>query len=96
MGAILKAHREGRGRGKSLRAWLEAQASGVLFPGFKPGLPPDNGELAIRGWNLMNGKIDWSALDFLVVKFGIEDVDIFVSQLVAIQDHQTEMAKHHG
>ncbi len=59
-------------------------------------MPPDNGELAIRGWNLMSGKIDWSALPFIVDMFGIEDVEIFVRQLVAIQDHQTEMAKHHG
>jgi hypothetical protein len=36
----------------------------------------------------MGGEIVWEALDYVVERFGVQDVDALVEQLVAIRDHQ--------
>jgi hypothetical protein len=33
------------------------------------------------------GGIDWTAIPYVVERFGIDDVDAFVSQLIAIREH---------
>lgn len=35
----------------------------------------------------MGGQIDWAALPVIVELYGIADVEIFITQLVAIRDH---------
>lgn len=33
------------------------------------------------------GGIEWAALPYIVERFGIDDVDAFVSRLIAIREH---------
>lgn len=40
------------------------------------------------------GGLDWAALPFVVELYGIENVENFVRQLIAIRDHQSEVANH--
>jgi len=40
---------------------------------------------------MMDG-IDWAAIPLMVERFGIEDVDVFVTQLVAIRLHNDRKA----
>lgn len=41
--------------------------------------------------NFMGGEIKWAALDYMVERFGVEDVDLFVTQLDAIVKHTAAM-----
>lgn len=41
----------------------------------------------------MGGTIDWAALEYVAERFGVEDVDLFVTQLIAIRDHLDHQAK---
>jgi hypothetical protein len=41
-------------------------------------------DLAVRAWNLMGG-LDWAALPIVVEMLGIVDVEMLVTQLVAIR-----------
>jgi len=43
--------------------------------------------IAVEVWNLMGGQIDWSAVPVVVPLFGIEDVELLISQLLAIRRH---------
>lgn len=40
----------------------------------------------------MGGEIQWGALDYVLERFGVEDVEVFVEQLVAIRNHLTRAA----
>lgn len=64
---------------------MKANASAIA--GLQPGIPPDGATVAIEAWNLMGG-LKWEALEYVVERFGIDDVDAFVEQLAAIRDHQ--------
>lgn len=39
----------------------------------------------MRAWNMMGG-LDWTALPIVAELLGVEDLDLLVSQLVAIRD----------
>ncbi len=53
-----------------------------------PGEPAQSADnLALRAWDLMGGEINWSAFPMVIALLGIDDVDLFVVRLVAIQDH---------
>lgn len=39
----------------------------------------------MEAWNLMGG-LDWAALPVVVEMFGVEDVEVFVQELVAIRE----------
>lgn len=41
---------------------------------------------AIQAWNLMGGALDWSAIPHLVDLLGVDDVELFILQLVQIRD----------
>ena len=41
----------------------------------------------------MGGLIDWQALPILVGLYGIEDVETFVAELVAIREHLSAAAR---
>lgn len=64
----------------------------ALSPDFTPGKPPPLADIAVDAWNLMGG-LEWSAMDYICERFGIEDVDAFVAQLVAIRDHQEQQTR---
>lgn len=44
-------------------------------------------DLAMRGWDLMNGEFNVVAVPTVAALLGIEDVDLFVVRLKAIRDH---------
>jgi hypothetical protein len=46
--------------------------------------------LAIRGWNLMGGTMDWAALPVIAEILGVDDMESFIQRLVAIRDWQAE------
>ena len=54
---------------------------------FGPPEQPDDVRLAVRAWNLMSG-LDWQALPTVCEMLGVDDVETFVMQLVAIRDKQ--------
>jgi hypothetical protein len=66
-------------------AWLEAQERALISPVFSQECP-DHVGLAIRAWNFMGACIEWAALDVVIEKFGVLDVDTFITQLVALRD----------
>lgn len=53
-------------------------------------MPPDGADIARRAWNLMGGEINWAALPVVAELFGIEDIEPFLMQLVAIRDWQRD------
>jgi hypothetical protein len=59
------------------------------FPGVDPEQPPDT--VPIKLWNLMDGKIDWQALELLAAVYGVEDMEILIAQLVAIREHKQQV-----
>jgi hypothetical protein len=44
--------------------------------------------MAIQAWNMMGGTIDWAALPVITEMLGIEDIELFIRQLVLIRDFQ--------
>lgn len=51
----------------------------------------------MAAWNMMGGDIKWEALDYMVEHFGVEDVELFVTQLTAIREHLDTFEKmKHG
>ena len=72
------------GRGGKLTGWLD----GLDLPeAIRPATPPDTAtRFAVAAWNLMGGKLDWSALEVVAELLGITDLETLVLQLVAIRD----------
>ena len=65
-----------------MTAWLES-ADLPIQPD-----PPDMAtRLAIRAWNMMDGQINWSALEPVSELLGINDIERLVAQLEAIREH---------
>lgn len=46
--------------------------------------------MAIQAWNLMGGTIDWAALPLIVEMLGINDMELFIRQLILIRDFKNE------
>lgn len=44
-------------------------------------------DLAIRVWNDMGSQIDWTALEVMVERHGVDDVDLLITHLIAIREH---------
>lgn len=66
-------------------AWLERGKVAAL----PPGQPPAEAELAIAAWNMLGG-LDWAGLPHVAEMLGIEDLEMLVTQLVAIRDFQAK------
>ena len=47
--------------------------------------------IAVKAWNLMGG-IDWNALPVVSEYYGIQDVELFIDELVVIRDHIARQA----
>ncbi len=61
---------------------------------FSPRHPDD---ICIEAYNMMGGCLDWHALPLVVEIFGIDDVETFVQQLIAIRDFQRKQSEvEHG
>lgn len=43
-----------------------------------------------KAWNVMGGEIQWSALDTIAEMLGIDDVEQFIAELVALRTYQNE------
>jgi hypothetical protein len=56
----------------------------------RPGGQDHETGAAIRIWNLMGGEIDWEALPVICEMHGVKDVEILITQLAAIRDHQSK------
>jgi hypothetical protein len=59
---------------------------------FPPEPAPGNFSLAVEGWNMMQG-IDWQALPVIVEMLGIEDVDLYIRQLLTIRNFHDHLNK---
>jgi len=44
----------------------------------------------MQAWHVMGRTLDWQALPFLVELYGVPDVEVFISELVAIREYVTE------
>jgi hypothetical protein len=62
--------------------WLD----GLNLP-IKPPPPDFNTTFAIRAWNLMNGELNWQALDAVSELLGITDIELLLAQLETIKEH---------
>jgi hypothetical protein len=67
---------------------MAAQRSNIQL-----GEQPSDVKHAINAWNLMGCLIDWAALPLVAEMLGIEDVETFVHQLVAIRNKQAAKEK---
>jgi hypothetical protein len=43
--------------------------------------------LAVKAWNMMNGAIDWLALDAVTEIFGMTDIECLLAQLEKIREY---------
>lgn len=49
-------------------------------------LPPDpDFAMAVEAWNLMNGAIDWHALDAVAAYIGANDPEVLIANLLTIR-----------
>lgn len=62
--------------------WLD----GLNLP-IKPAPPDFSTTFAIRAWNLMQGSIDWQAMDTVTELLGINDIELLIAQLETIKEH---------
>lgn len=44
----------------------------------------------VTAWNLMGRYLDWAALPVVVEILGVEDVESFIVQLVALRDRKQD------
>lgn len=65
--------------------WLE----GLDMP-FQQSSPDPQTHIAVRVWNLMNGQLDWHALDIITVIMGINDIELLIAQLDTIKNYGNE------
>ena len=65
--------------------WL----GGLDLP-FQSSGPDSQTYLAIRVWNLMNGQLDWHALNIITVIMGITDIELLIAQLDTIKNYGNE------
>jgi len=56
---------------------------------FGPPEQPDEVRIAIRAWNLMGG-IDWAALPIVAEMLGFDNIEVLITQLVALRDNKRE------
>jgi hypothetical protein len=43
--------------------------------------------LAIKAWNMMGGKLDWTALEIVAELIGITDIEQLLAQFEKIKNH---------
>ena len=49
--------------------------------------------IAVKAWMDMGRRMDWAALPFLIELYGVEDVEGFKVDLLAIRDYEDNMAR---
>jgi hypothetical protein len=42
--------------------------------------------MAIEAWNLMDGQIDWQAVPLIAEILGVDDLELFLKEIVLIRD----------
>lgn len=54
----------------------------------KANTPPDDTVVfAVRAWNMMGGKIEWTALEIVAEIIGITDIEQLLAQLEQIREY---------
>jgi len=50
-------------------------------------LPDESVILAIKAWNMMGGKLDWTALEIVAEIIGVTDIEQLLAQFEKIKNH---------
>jgi hypothetical protein len=52
--------------------------------------------IAIAGWNMMGGELNWTALPIVAGLLGVKDPEAFIAGLTGIRDGYREQERNRG
>jgi hypothetical protein len=55
-------------------------------PLFMPASTPDGAAIACKVWQMLGG-LDWLGLEIAAERFGVDDIEVLITQLETIRDH---------